>query len=57
MLNIVIKINGEKADILNNLSSHNHEPIRELKVRALKIQLREKVKDGKNSVSYDLMIY
>lgn len=22
--NIVIKINGEKTDILNNLSSHNH---------------------------------
>ena len=25
-------------------------------MRALKIQLREKVKDGKNSVSYDLIV-
>jgi hypothetical protein len=25
--NIVIKINRKKADLLNNLSSHNHEPI------------------------------
>ena len=29
-------------------------PLDEFKVRYLKIQLREKVKDGKSSVSYDL---
>ena len=43
--NIVIKINGIKSDLLNNLPSHNHEPIGEdeLKVRDrdIKLQLRE----------------